>query len=366
MTQIHKTIFISYRRANQFMAQAVHQNLLANGYDVFIDYKSIGAGSFGDVILRQIEARAHFLIVMTPSALERCADPNDWLRREIEHAIAHHRNVVPLMFAGVQMGDVEKHLTPAMQVLPKYNALSVPEGYFDEAMARLRQNFLDIPFETIIHPAPPPDAAVVEDIKQEAAAAPISTEKQLTAEEYFEQGYEHGEAGRLDEAISAYSRAIALNPDYASAYHNRGNAYSDKGDYGQAIADYDQAIALNSDFALAYYNRGFAYSGKGDYDQAIADYDQAIALNPDDAFAYTNRGNAYRNKGDYDQAIADFTRSIELGNPELHLPYNNRGVAYENKGDYDAAIADYEAALRINPQFELARNNLANARRARG
>jgi len=130
MTQIHKTIFISYRRANQFMAQAVHQNLMANDYDVFIDYKSIGAGSFGDVILRQIEARAHFLLILTPSALERCSDPNDWLRREIEHAIVHKRNIVPLMFAGVKMGEVEKYLTPAMQVLPKYNALTEPTKTF--------------------------------------------------------------------------------------------------------------------------------------------------------------------------------------------------------------------------------------------
>jgi hypothetical protein len=90
-----------------------------------------------------------------------------------------------MMFAGVRMGDIEKYLTPAMQILPKYNALDVPSGYFEEAMTRLRQNFLDIAFETIIHPAPPSDTEVVDDIKEEAAAAPAPTEEQLTAEEYF-------------------------------------------------------------------------------------------------------------------------------------------------------------------------------------
>jgi tetratricopeptide (TPR) repeat protein len=54
---------------------------------------------------------------------------------------------------------------------------------------------------------------------------------------------------------------------------------------------------------------------------------------------------------------------IDPGNA---MAYNNRGGAYYNKKDYNRAIADYEAALRIDPNHALARDNLAKARNARG
>ena len=49
-------------------------------------------------------ARAHFLVLLTPSALERCGDPADWLRREIETALGFQRNIVPLMLEGFDFG----------------------------------------------------------------------------------------------------------------------------------------------------------------------------------------------------------------------------------------------------------------------
>jgi len=82
-----------------------------------------------------------------------------------------------------------------------------------------------------------------------------------------------GCAGRLDQAI-------ALNPQYATAYNNRGNARFRSRDVAGALADYDQAIALNPQYATAYNNRGMPARRKGTVAGALADYDQAIALFP--------------------------------------------------------------------------------------
>src|SRR5688572_19454352 len=95
--RIEKTVFISYRRTSVPWALAIYQSLTHHGYDVFFDYEGIGAGDFEQVILENIRARAHFLVLLTPSALERIADPGDWLRREIETALRTRRNIVPLM-----------------------------------------------------------------------------------------------------------------------------------------------------------------------------------------------------------------------------------------------------------------------------
>ena len=87
MERIEKTVFLSYRRTNIPWALAIFQNLTHHGYDVFFDYNGIASGDFERVILGNINARAHFLVLLTPSALERCGDPADWLRREIETAL---------------------------------------------------------------------------------------------------------------------------------------------------------------------------------------------------------------------------------------------------------------------------------------
>jgi len=94
MARIEKTVFISYRRADEPWALAVFENLTQHGYDVFIDYDGIASGSFETAILENIKARAHFLVLLTPTALERCGDPKDWMRREIEAALDSQRNIV--------------------------------------------------------------------------------------------------------------------------------------------------------------------------------------------------------------------------------------------------------------------------------
>jgi len=69
MARIEKTVFISYRRVDVYTALAVYQDLTSKGYDVFFDYTSIPSGDFEQIIVSNIKARAHFLLILTPAAL---------------------------------------------------------------------------------------------------------------------------------------------------------------------------------------------------------------------------------------------------------------------------------------------------------
>jgi hypothetical protein len=71
MSRVEKTVFISYRRTNIFGALAVYQNLTHYGFDAFFDYQGIASGDFERVILENIRARAHFLVLLTPSGARR-------------------------------------------------------------------------------------------------------------------------------------------------------------------------------------------------------------------------------------------------------------------------------------------------------
>ena len=52
---------------------------------------------------------------------------------------------------------------------------------------------------------------------------------------FFEKGDVHLKVGEFDQAIEAYTQAIALNPDFAEAFNHRGLAYSKKGEFDRAI-----------------------------------------------------------------------------------------------------------------------------------
>lgn len=177
MGRIEKTVFLSYRRTNATWALAIFQNLTQNGYDVFFDYDGVAGGDFERVILENIQARAHFLVLLTPSALERCGDAHDWLRREIETALDTRRNIVPLMLDGFEFGPSRQVAT--LEAFQRYNGLRVHVDYFPEAMARLREKFLNVPLDAVLHPASPFARQAAENQRAAAVTFPDVTEEKL-------------------------------------------------------------------------------------------------------------------------------------------------------------------------------------------
>ena len=88
-----KTVFISYRRdvAGKAFARSIKQELTHHGYDAFLDVDDISEGYWAKQILAQVPKRAHFLLLITPGALDGCSNPEDWIRREFELARDHSR-----------------------------------------------------------------------------------------------------------------------------------------------------------------------------------------------------------------------------------------------------------------------------------
>jgi formylglycine-generating enzyme required for sulfatase activity len=176
MARIEKTVFISYRRKDISWALAVYQDLTHQGYDVFFDYTNIPSGDFEQIIITNIKARAHFVLILTPTTLDRCSEPGDWLRREVETAIDEKRNIIPLFFNGFNFGDdkVSEKLTGKLKDISRYNGMNVHQDYFPEAMARLRTRFLNVPLSAVLHPV---SAEVQEVVLEEQRAANKAAEE---------------------------------------------------------------------------------------------------------------------------------------------------------------------------------------------
>ncbi|MBN1451018.1 MAG: tetratricopeptide repeat protein [Anaerolineales bacterium] len=301
--------------AMQFITKSFrYQNLTMHGYDVFFDYLSIDSGNFEKVILDNIRARAHFLIILTPSALDRCKETGDWLRREIETAIDEKRNVVPLMMESFDFGSrsVNEALTGKLTLLSSYNGLRIPADYALEAMDRLRERYLNIALSDVTLPTLQADAQEITITQKETAnnAAPV-TREQLTAQEWFERGNIFNKANNRNEAIRCFSEVIRLQPDFVDAYNNRGNAYRAKGNLDDAIHDYTHAIHIDGDYSKPYYNRGVTRNNKGDMAKAKQDLIKAISLNPNYGNAYNVLGAIFSVEGDIEAAMTYFTKGIE-------------------------------------------------------
>ena len=96
MGRIEKSVFLSYRRTNFSWALAIYQDLTQHGYDVFFDYNSIPAGDFETLILENVRARAHFLVVLTPSALDaRPASVKSFSAKPKPYMLAKKPNAKP-------------------------------------------------------------------------------------------------------------------------------------------------------------------------------------------------------------------------------------------------------------------------------
>ena len=361
--RVENTVFISYRRTNLPWALAIYQHLTQHGFDVFFDYESIRSGDFEQIIFQNIKGRAHFVVILTPSALERCSEPGDWLRREIETAIDEKRNIVPLFLEGFSFGSpaIAERMTGKLELLKKYNGMNVPADYFDEAMERLRRERLNISLEAVLHPL---SSTVQKAVEEQQTAANNATQikpKELSAQEWFEQGYKYLQESNYDAAIQANSSAIALKPDFALAYVNRAAARVDKGEIEEGMQDCNRAIELDPHIFNPYYIRGLGYDLRGHVDEAIQDYSEAIRRNPNHAESYLGRSKMHISNQAWENAIADASRAISLS-PRMSRAYNNRAVARLNKGDIAGAIKDCNEAIRLEPAFYLPYYNRASAR----
>ena len=175
MGRIEKTVFLSYRRADESWGLAIFQNLTQHGYDAFIDYDGIASGNFETAILENIRARAHFLVLLTPTALERCGDPQDWMRREIEAAMDSQRNIVPVMLEGFDFGTpaIASQLIGKLAALKKYNGLDIPKArFFSSEMERLRNKFLNVSVDAVLHSASVSAQKEATEQSDKAVAAP--------------------------------------------------------------------------------------------------------------------------------------------------------------------------------------------------
>ena len=118
------------------------------------------------------------------------------------------------------------------------------------------------------------------------------------------------------------------------------------------------AFALTAAFADEYSDVGQLMRA-GKLGDAMVKADLYLASNPRDPQMRFLKGVLQRDSGKQADAITTFTKLTE-DYPELPEPYNNLAVLYAGQSQFDKARAALEMAIRTNPSYATAHENLGD------
>ena len=92
--------------------------------------------NFDEQLLAQISECACVLIILSKGALDRCNDPDDWVRRELLHADRENKPILPLRMPGFEFSDLARLPEPIANI-SSLHSIEYSHTYFEAAMMRL-------------------------------------------------------------------------------------------------------------------------------------------------------------------------------------------------------------------------------------
>ena len=206
---------------------------------------------------------------------------------------------------------------------------------------------------------------IYEALARERAAEPVAE---------FGLGRIAAARRRHETAVAHFERAVALFPEFGSAYYALALSYRLLGRqddaeralarnarYGPrwpAIDDPTLAavIALRDD-AETTFQRGVKLAEAGDLAGAIAAHEAALARDPSNAQAHANLISLYGRAREWAKAQQHYRAVVALGFNlgDAHYDY---GVLLGLEEQWDLAAAAYREAIAVNPRHAQAHNNL--------
>jgi len=173
------------------------------------------------------------------------------------------------------------------------------------------------------------------------------------------------QAGRLDEAMAAYTRILKRDPRNFNALNLLGMVHHQQGRHERGEDLIRAAITLAPTVAGFHNNLGNALLAQRRLEQAEDAYREAIKMQPDYAEAHNNLGVVLLGQGKVVEAMAQLVYTINLKS-DYPSARNNLGNVLRARCRYGEAVNCYRDALMLRPDYVQARANMAIALLAMG
>jgi hypothetical protein len=127
------TVFLSYQHASSIdLARYLYDRLTVAGADVFFDVETLDYGRFATIIESEIITRDFFIVVLKPDTLK-----SEWVIKEIETALRHRKNIVPLLVSGFNFSS--QPLPSSISELKEHNGVTFDIQFADASITRLKR-----------------------------------------------------------------------------------------------------------------------------------------------------------------------------------------------------------------------------------
>jgi tetratricopeptide (TPR) repeat protein len=170
------------------------------------------------------------------------------------------------------------------------------------------------------------------------------------------------QAGKADEAITAYEAILAKAPGVPLVHYNLGNAYKKKGDLPKAEESMRRSVELNPHFVDGWVGLATLLAEGGKRDEAIKVVQEGAAANEQSGRLQYALGVLAEGNGDATTAKQAFLKAEQLDPQNLETQYHLATVAL-NMNDKPEAIARLEkfiaGAPGGTPNVDVAKSLLA-------
>jgi tetratricopeptide (TPR) repeat protein len=156
------------------------------------------------------------------------------------------------------------------------------------------------------------------------------------------------ELDNSENALAAFTKAVALDPNYPSAFENLARTNLRLSKWQTAIDNANSSLKLDDKREVAFYHRGYAFMQLGKTDDALRDLNKAIELDPEFRAAYEDRADLYTARNQIDLALKDFEKAVSMPSRTAET-FRVRGRIEEHRKRFDDAITFYNKALEVEP-----------------
>lgn len=128
---------------------------------------------------------------------------------------------------------------------------------------------------------------------------------------FYNLGISYKDLGQLDKAEDVFKDMIKRFKG-SDGYYGLGMVYQKRGKLSSAISAYKKALLIDPKKISIYYSLGACYLEKGMFDKAISQFKDALAISPNDPNLYYNLGVSNWRGGRISDAISSYKKVLEL------------------------------------------------------
>ncbi len=183
------------------------------------------------------------------------------------------------------------------------------------------------------------------------AAAETFTAGSLEASHEYAVAQDFQWAGRFDEAVAHYRKAVELDPEMGRAYSGLGAIYENRGRHVEAQKWLEDAIRRLERMSERekFRTRGLYYLITHRPDKALEEFSALVKQYPADTAGIANLALACFYKRDMASALREGRRAIEIY-PKNVIQRNNVGLYAMYAGDFETAMKEQRIVLDLNPE----------------